>query len=263
MKGCVYSMEIDIRDYYLGLQDEIIDIEKADAEDKLVEWKCKHGHKFMTTVSLAASVIKNELCPCCRERNGLELDVAAVDCTEPYSLYVLDREIFEGELEKKFVSSGNNCFNTTKYNSINGVDWNIGGKLINMSPASMIKRIVEEKQYILREKYEVAKKYENNFEIMKCEACGKYIPHFKWDRISKNEKCPQCNEFIHNPFTFGRWLNERPKIKKRLHELLSKSEFNRIYNLNRNDTDTRIIIPAEIGIINTTAFDITHRNIKF
>ena len=253
---------MNILDYYIGARDKLISIEKAEAEDMLVEWKCKQGHIFETTANLVESVINNGYCPCCRKLEGLEEDAVARDCTEPDSLFSMDCELFDGQISKRYIHSGNNYINTIKYNSLNGMDWNIGGKIINMSPASMVKRISQDNQVKLRDIYDKQQKYGRLFEIIRCESCSMFQPRYKADRKLKSERCLLCGELLHNPFSFGRWLDDHRKIKSKLHELVSEKEFKRLIILNRNDTNTQIILQTELGIRKTTIFDITHGNFK-
>lgn len=250
---------MNLEDYYLGNMTKNEEtIEQAKENNSLVYWKCKHEHLFQTYVIFAENIIENDLCPCCMKSKGENQDMATTDCTEPDSLYTLDYEMFEGELNKMVVQSDSNFINEVRYDSQNGIDWNINGKLKCIAPVKMMKKMTEQNQSKLKEIFETQKKYEKLFEVIQCESCGMYLPHYSWDKNINNEKCTFCNKYIHNPFSLGRWLQKHLKIKRWLQKNCEDSEFKKICELNKNDTNTKILIEIPYGIKTTTAFEITH-----
>lgn len=227
-----------------------------------VYWKCGHGHYFKAHEMNIEHILENELCPCCLKLKGKNPYLRVVDCSGLNSLFNLDYELFDGQLDKWFVQSDDNYINGLSYKATKKVDWNIEGNMISMSPAEIVKEYTKRNQYKLKEIYDgQVKKKGDLFEVVQCEACGKYMPHYKLDNNIENEKCMFCDEFIHNPFSFGRWLDKNASIKEELHKTLDEKDLKKIRGLNKNDTDTQIIIPRQLGIIRTTAFDITHNNI--
>ena len=76
----------------------------------------------------------------------------------------------------------------------------------------------------------------------------------KLDKI----KCGLCKEYVHNPFTLGRWLSKHKDIEEKLEEYLSWEQLNKAKGLHKDDETTDIVLTYTFNVRNTNAYCITH-----
>ena len=252
-------MESYLKDNYIGtmIKDKEISLEDAYKYDKWVYFKCKQGHLFETWPKLAINIFKMELCPCCLKMKNESQDYSADSYENPKSLFQLDMEIFNWEISKRFIQTKDNYINQINYNSTKRILWNINGKAKTYSVKDMVKKLTEENQQRLKEIYEQPWKIGNKFKVIKCEACGKYEIKF-YNMNIDNIKCDFCNEFVHNPFSFGRWLSQHKKVEEKLDMYLSWEQLNKLKGLHKDDENTNVVLAYGLNVKNTNVYCITH-----
>lgn len=245
-----------IRPYYIGHNNKIT-MEQAAKYDVITNWSCDKGHEFWSTAQFVEDVIDKDLCPCCMKLREEPIDGLALDRTQPNSLFNLDYELFGKELSTKFIYT-DTCINTISFKSTKGLSWNIDGKVKVISPNKMVYKMMEKKQADLKKRYELGAEDSHHFEVIKCEACGKYLVHYRDYKIREKEKCPFCKEFILHPFSFGRWLDKHKDIDQKLIYSLSEAEYKMIRGYHKDDEVHEIVIPNDYRIDKTNIFCITH-----
>lgn len=252
-------MEVKLSDIYVGTMIKDKEISFADAEkyDIRTYWKCKHGHLYETIPKFAQNIYEMGLCPCCLKLKNEPQDLAAWNYDNPKSLFQLDIEIFGGAIGKRFIQTKDNYINQLNYNSTKRIMWNIDGKGRVYSVKDMVHKITEENQQRLREIYEQPQKIENRFKVIRCEACGKYDIKFSASDLDKI-KCGFCNEYVHNPFSFGRWLSQHKKIEEKLEDYFTWEQLNKLKGLNKDDESTNVVFTYGFNVRNTTIYCITH-----
>ncbi|MBR4982008.1 MAG: hypothetical protein IKY94_05560 [Lachnospiraceae bacterium] len=259
---------MDLEKYYLGTDYKgNITLEQARNIKIAAKFRCKRGHVFISTVDRAEYDIENEMCHCCRLHIGdaEEMGTRANDDTYPTSLFQLDYEIFGGLIDK-MISPETDCYiNHESYRSRRGMGFVINAKYKKISPYQMVKKMTEEHQVLLAEKYRNQDKLRQFFLIVKCEACGKYMIRYREHIDLENMKCDFCKEFVHQPFSFGRWLKEHFSERLILEDVYSEEEFKRICSLHKDDSLTPILVSNKIGARSVTPLEITHGivNIKY
>jgi ABC-type uncharacterized transport system substrate-binding protein len=231
----------------------------------MLAWKCNHGHAYLAVPVLASVLIENNSCPCC-VKLGLAEEVVNFGIDEfasKKSMYNMDYALFDGEINKMFIQTDENYINRFSYWSRKGVMWNINGKEVKMCPRRMTALMTEKYQDKLKRAYELNDKAYKMFDVKKCEACGRYIPHYIDDYNYEKLKCPVCKEYIIHPYSLGRWLDNNIDIKEILQAELDDDEYKKIRGLDRNDEYTTITLTNLYRVINTNAFSITHGITKF
>lgn len=141
----------------------------------------------------------------------------------------MDYELFGKELSSKFIYT-DTCINTISFKSTKGLSWNIDGKVKVISPNKMVYKMMEKKQADLKKRYELGAEDSHHFEVIKCEACGKYLVHYRDYKIREKEKCPFCKEFILHPFSFGKSMFINIPAKEMCYDM-EKDKFERFLQL--------------------------------
>lgn len=249
-----------IRNNYIGTMDPDteLSLEQAAKYRVITKWSCNKGHIFEAFPDFAYDIINGGYCPCCQREQGGIYDFCPTEYKKENSLFELDQELFGGQIERYFVQTENNYINNIEYNSTKGVCFNIAGKARVISPKKFVEKITEANQERLRFAFENGIAPEKFFEVIRCEACGKYMVHYRYGKKNKNSKCPYCDNFIYKPFSLGRWLVKHPKIRKQLQELVSEQDYKRLQGLNKDDEYNEIILMNIYGIRTVNAFMITH-----
>lgn len=259
---------MDLEKYYLGTDYKgNITLEQARNVKIAAKFRCKRGHVFMAHPEFAEELIENDMCNCCRIYMGdaEELGTKFNDDTYPHSLFQLDYEIFDGLIDKMISPETEYFINHESYRSRRGMGFIINGKQKKVSPYQMVKKVTEENQNLLAGKYRTQDKKRQFFLIVKCEACGKYMIRYREHIDLENMKCDFCKEFVHQPFSFGRWLKEHFSERMILEDVYSEEEFKRICSLHKDDSLTPILVSNKIGARSVTPLEITHGivNIKY
>lgn len=258
---------MDLEKYYLGsCCKSTITMEQAENIKIAARFRCKRGHVFISFVDWAEEDIENNMCHCCRLYMGdaEEMGTKFNDDTNPNSLFQLDYEIFDGLIDK-LISPDTECYiNHESYRSRRGIGFVINDKHKKISPYMMVKRVTEENQSMLAEKYKSQDKIRQYFLVVKCEACGKYMVCYREHIDLKNMKCDFCKEFVHQPFSFGRWLESHVSERDILQEIYDEKEYKRICGLHKDDSLTPILVSTGTSARSVTPLEITRgiANIK-
>lgn len=256
---------MDLEKYYLGTYYKgNITFEQAKNVNIIAKFRCKRGHVFMSHVDHAEEDIENNMCHCCRLYIGDSEEMGTIGNDDTYtnSLFQLDYEIFDGLIDK-MISPDTECFiNHESYRSHRGMGFVINGKYKKISPYQIVKKKTEENQKLLAEKYKNQDKMRQYFLVVKCEACGKYMVRYRDHIDLKNMKCDFCKEFVHQPFSFGRWLKNHISESLILQEIHSEKEFKRICGLHKDDSLTPILVSTSFGARSVTPLEITHGIVK-
>lgn len=259
-------LNMDLEKYYLGtVYGNDITMEQARNIGIVAKFRCKRGHVFLSHVEQAEENIKNDMCHCCRLHIGDAEEVGTIgnEDTYPTSLFQLDYEVFDGLIDKMISPDTEHFINHESYRSHRGIGFIINGKPRKMSPYTMVKKITEEHQDILYEKYQKQDKFRNLFIIVKCEACGKFMIRYKEHIDLEKMKCDFCKEFVHQPFSFGRWLKNHISIKLRMEDILSEEEFKRVCGLHKDDSINQILVETGSNPKCVTPLEITHGIYRF
>lgn len=257
---------MDLEKYYLGtFYKGNITMEQAKIVKIVAKFRCKRGHVFVSSVDFAEEAIENNMCHCCRLGIGDAEEMGTKFNNDTYtnSLFQLDYEIFDGLIDK-MISPDTECFiNHESYRSHRGMGFIINGKQRKISPYQMVKKVTEKNQNLLREKYESQDKMRQFFQVVKCEACGKYMVRYIDHIDLENMKCDFCKEFVHQPFSFGRWLKNHISIRDRLQEIYDEKEYKRICSLHKDDSLTPVLVSTGTSARSVTPLEITHGIYRF
>lgn len=251
---------MDLEKYYIGTYYKgNITLEQARNVKILAKFRCKRGHVFISGVDRAEEDIENNMCHCCRLYMGdaEEMGTKFNDDTDTKSLFQLDYEIFDGLIDK-MISPETDCYiNHESYRSRRGMGFVINGKYKKISPYQMVKKMTEQNQNLLAEKYRTQDKIMQYFIVVKCEACGKYMVRYREHIDLKNMKCDFCKEFVHQPFSFGRWLETHVSERDILQEVYDEKEYKRICGLHKDDSLTPILVSTGTSARSVTPLEIT------
>lgn len=251
---------MDLEKYYLGTYYKgNITMEQARNVKIAAKFRCKRGHLFISTVDRAEYDIENNMCHCCRLYMGdaEEIGTKFNDDTDTKSLFQLDYEIFDGLIDKMISPETDYYINHESYRSRRRMGFVINGKYKKISPYQMVKKMTEQNQNLLAEKYRNQDKIMQYFIVVKCEACGKYMVRYREHIDLKNMKCDFCKEFVHQPFSFGRWLESHVSERDILQEVYDEKEYKRICGLHKDDSLTPILVSTGTSARSVTPLEIT------
>jgi hypothetical protein len=225
---------------------------------------CDKGHFFTTHANDLGTVLRYNLCPACLTRQNRVRNPIASDQTSRDSLFMLDCDIFGGLIEQSFERVESNYINTTRYNADSNFIWKIDNSQVIMKPLDFIDKLVKENQPLLNKRYNSKEPY-RSFGLIKCGACG-FIDYYDLndDKVDINNKhCKNCDQFMINPYSLGRWLDKHPDIKESLIKFMLDGDYDKIKVYAKDDTINSILIGNNYGYKVITPFDITHNNINF